>query len=406
MTSRPLPRDRRPDALLEGLVAECFVIMPFGEKADLDGKVVKFDDIYTHLLADAIRTAGLSPLRCDEVEENGFIHRRMLEHIRDAAVALVDISLLNANVFYELGVRHALRKCVTVLVRRRNTMVPFNIAGLNVVEYDETDLSSVAEAKTRIVGLIRNGLTDLKNDSLVHEVLDLDLVQPPRRVSRRQLQRYAFRARSAELDVIGGAIEDVTDVDVWVNAENTNMQMARFYDWSVSGVIRFLGARRDVTGHLERAEDDLVANELGAVMRGRLSVPPATVIETGPGALRDSHHVKAIFHAAAVEGEVGHGYRPIANVAACVTRALRLMESAEARRADLHSIVFPLLGAGVRPQALREIAQDLIEAAVDYVTSTPGTAVQRVCFLAWSVAELEVCLSVADRLPELARQRA
>ena len=99
----------------------CFVIMPFGEKVDLKGKKVKFDDIYAMLLAPAIRVSGLEPVRCDELYESGLIQRKMLEeYIRDARAAVVDISLLNANVFYELGVRHTLRKAVTVLVRRKD----------------------------------------------------------------------------------------------------------------------------------------------------------------------------------------------------------------------------------------------------------------------------------------------
>src|SRR5688572_7033261 len=136
----------------------CFVIMPFGEKVDLKGRKVKFDDIYAKLLAPAISNSGLQPVRCDELYESGLIQRKMLEHIRDARAAVVDISLLNANVFYELGVRHTLRKAVTVLVRRKGTSVPFNIGNMNVIEYDETDHTSLADAKSRIADFLVNGL--------------------------------------------------------------------------------------------------------------------------------------------------------------------------------------------------------------------------------------------------------
>jgi len=50
--------------------------------------------------------------------------------------------------------------------------------------------------------------------------------------------------------IISGDIRNVTGIDVWVNSENTEMQMARFFDRSVSSVIRYLGAVRDEAGHV------------------------------------------------------------------------------------------------------------------------------------------------------------
>lgn len=381
----------------------CFVIMPFGERTDLQGKTVKFDDIYTYIIGEAVTEAGLTPIRCDEVQESGFIHRKMLEHIRDANVAVVDISLLNANVFYELGIRHTLRRSLTVLIRRTGTSVPFNIANLNVIEYDETDLASVATAKRRIKEFIQNGMREGKNDSLVHEVLELNIGPKAKRLTRRQVYEYGFRDRQTKICVVAGDIQNVKGVDVWVNSENTNMQMARFYDWSVSSVIRYLGATRDVTGHVERTEDDRIANELATIMKGKLSVPAGTVIPTGPGELERSHGVKAVLHAAAVEGEVGAGYRPIENLPGCVTNALAMVDSPAFRARGLKSIIFPLLGAGVGPQKLSDIVRGLFEAAVSYVDANPDTIFERICFLAWSDVELEVCLSALSSFPELGR---
>lgn len=383
---------------------ECFVIMPFGEKTTVDGVTVKFDDIYTYFLAKAIADAGLVPVRCDEVAEAGLIHRRMLEHIRDAKVAVADISLSNANVYYEIGVRHTLRKAVTVLVRRKGTTVPFNIANLNVIEYDETDLASVAEASAKITEFIRNGLRSQRTDSLVHDLLDLAVSVPARRLTRQSVHDFRVQKHATSVGVVTGGLDKITDVDVWVNAENTNMQMARFYDWSISSVIRYLGARRDVTGHVEEAADDLIANELSALMGSKLSVPPGTVIPTGPGELRGTHNVKKIFHAAAVQGAVGEGYRPIGNVAGCVTRALQLMDAPEFAADDLRSIVFPLLGAGVAPRQMPEIVDSLIETALSYVLNTPATRVDRIRFLAWSDGELDACLTALARHPELKRR--
>ena len=59
----------------------CFVIMPFGEKKDLDGKDIDFDDIYRFFFKKAIEDLGIECIRCDEIEEAGSIHEKMFEDI-------------------------------------------------------------------------------------------------------------------------------------------------------------------------------------------------------------------------------------------------------------------------------------------------------------------------------------
>jgi len=128
----------------------CFVIMPFDEKTSVEGDRVNFDRIYDDFIVPTVEAAGLTCERCDRIDEAGNIHRRMFQLIWSADVAVVDLSLLNPNVFYELGIRHALRRSLTVLVRRKGTGVPFNIAGLNVIEYDETNERSLEAARRKI----------------------------------------------------------------------------------------------------------------------------------------------------------------------------------------------------------------------------------------------------------------
>lgn len=388
------------------LASTCFVIMPFGDKRDARGRKIDFDKIYRSILVPAITEAELTPVRCDEVAESGLVHRRMLELIRDARAAVVDISLLNANVFYELGVRHALRRSVTVMVRRRGTEVPFNVANLKLIEYDEHRPEHLAAARTAITEHLVNGLRSTRVDSLVHELLDLTISGAGMGLPRQQVHRYDFPGHPVSFFVVTGGIENLRGIDVWVNPENTNMQMARFYDWSVSAMIRYLGARRDGTGSVTTLADDLVANELGAVLQGRTAVPAGQVVATGAGELLRSHQVKKIFHAACVQGAPGAGYRPVDNLGACVSAALERLDSSECRSQGLSSIAFPLLGAGVRPQQLEQIVRTLFEAAIAYVERTPRTGIRRVLFLPWTAHELETCLAQLDAFPELTRRRA
>ena len=224
----------------------CFVIMPFGEKKDLDGKDIDFDDIYRFFFKKAIEDLGIECIRCDEIEEAGSIHEKMFEHIYHADIVVVDITTSNANVYYELGIRHALAKGVTVLIRRKGTTIPFNIQGLQVVEYDQAKFGSIEQAKARIHQIIKNGLVRKYNDSPIHAVLDLNI--EPEGKPLEETLFYESRLKDNDdiaIGLITGDIQNVKGVDVWVNSENTNMQMARPFENSISGVIRYLGAEKD-----------------------------------------------------------------------------------------------------------------------------------------------------------------
>lgn len=376
----------------------CFVIMPFGEKTDIAGKTVKFDDIYEHFIKDSIKEAGLSPVRCDELGEAGVIHRKMIEHIWATDVAVVDISLLNPNVFYELGVRHSLRKCVTILIRRKGTNLPFNIANLSVIEYDEADLASVAQAKKRIVEAIGKGLRSRGNDSLVHEILDLRISSGNKDLKRCVVYEYKRRQHpDKSICLITGDIQCVKGIDIWVNSENINMQMARFYDTSISSMIRYLGAKKSKTN---KVTEDTIFNALADIMEGETSVEAGTVIPTTSGELEKTHGVKQLFHAAAVIGQIGTGYRPIDNLSSCVTNALKLVDS-DFQDKGYQSILFPLFGAATGKGDLHQNTQSLFEAALAYLTDNPSSTINKVYFVTRSAEDLEMCQSLLRPFNEL-----
>jgi hypothetical protein len=92
----------------------CFVLMPFGQKPDAGGAVIDFDAVYRDVIAPAIRDAAMEPLRADEEVTGGIIHKAMFERLILCEYAVADLTTANANVFYELGVRHAVRPSSTV----------------------------------------------------------------------------------------------------------------------------------------------------------------------------------------------------------------------------------------------------------------------------------------------------
>jgi hypothetical protein len=113
----------------------CFVLMPFGRKTDAAGRVTNFDSVYQKLIAPAVAAAGLEPIRADEEKIGGTIHKPMFERLMLCHYAVADITGANPNVFYELGIRHALRPSSTVVLFVAGTVIPFDIALVRGIAY-------------------------------------------------------------------------------------------------------------------------------------------------------------------------------------------------------------------------------------------------------------------------------
>jgi tetratricopeptide (TPR) repeat protein len=112
--------------------------MPFGKKPDAMGNTVDFDRIYHEIIAPAIEEAGLETIRADEEAAGGIIHKPMFERLILCEYAVADLTTANANVFYELGLRHAVRQWSTVLIFAGSGRLPFDVAPLRALPYTLT----------------------------------------------------------------------------------------------------------------------------------------------------------------------------------------------------------------------------------------------------------------------------
>jgi len=108
----------------------CFVMMPF---TDPHG------GYYSSIYEPAIRKAGLKPVRADnEIFGTGKIMNQVWSGIKTAKVLVAELTTKNPNVFYELGLAHALKKPV-VLVSSNEKDVPFDLQHIRVIYYDVND---------------------------------------------------------------------------------------------------------------------------------------------------------------------------------------------------------------------------------------------------------------------------
>jgi hypothetical protein len=163
----------------------CFVVMGFGKKTDYQtGRVLDLDKSYQYIIKPAAEEAGLDCKRADEIIHSGLIDVPMYEYLLTADVVIADISTSNANAFYELGVRHALRPYTTITIAEDKMVFPFDVSHLAVRRYQHLgegiDFGEVMRMKTELTEAIRTILQKPEKDSPVYAFFS-DLDPPARR---------------------------------------------------------------------------------------------------------------------------------------------------------------------------------------------------------------------------------
>ena len=153
----------------------CFVLMPFGRKPDGRGGFIDFDAVYHQVIAPAVVAAGMDVIRADEEQVGGTIHKPMFERLMLCDYAVADVTGANPNVYYELGIRHALRPRSTQLVFSLGTMLPFDLVAQRGTPYrlDQSGIPShAAEDSARIADRLRSAHEDSHDDSPLFQLVD------------------------------------------------------------------------------------------------------------------------------------------------------------------------------------------------------------------------------------------
>jgi tetratricopeptide (TPR) repeat protein len=133
-------------AASDSLKPLCFVLMPFGKRKSGE-RTIDFDKVYTEIYIPAIEDAGLEAIRADEEQTGGVIHVAMFERLILCDFAIADLTGGNANVFYELGVRHAIRRHSTLLTfAQEGGDLPFDVRPLRGIPYELTAEGRPADA--------------------------------------------------------------------------------------------------------------------------------------------------------------------------------------------------------------------------------------------------------------------
>jgi hypothetical protein len=149
------PKEKRPT---------CFVIMPLRSIEGRDPN--HFGHVYKYLFEPACERAGFHGISPAHESETHLIHEKIIRRLTDSDIVLCDISTHNPNVLFELGMRQAFDKPVTI-VRERGTEGIFDISGLLYTDYGrslspwelEQDVPKIANALEKTWSAAKEGQT-------------------------------------------------------------------------------------------------------------------------------------------------------------------------------------------------------------------------------------------------------
>ncbi len=366
-----------------------------------------------------VQTAFLNDFLYDDAIEHENIYR--LLHLADIVIADVTSKngKLDDKVLSAFSIRQALTPNPAIPVSRNNESAdyPFNIASLVLSAFSE---NGKINAQTILYGEILSAVEGKPSRKYMSDVyaslsaLRSDLRGAPNSEDQApQYEKIGYRPRHNRPDVHPpsfevaiGDLRLVKNIDVWINPENTHMEMARVFDSSISGIIRHMSAQWSNSG---RRSDDYVRRKLAEEMTGEMVAPGAALMTSCKGRLREEHRVKKVVHVAAISvngDDPGCGYVAVEDVGVCLTQALQKIQDYNLSwmgrgHNRLASVITPLLGVGSHPETASKNVHSMLNHAVQFFDSNPDCLIDRFVILAYSVEDKRLIKKALQRIPQL-----
>lgn len=118
----------------------CFYITPIGSEGSEERK---HSDLFLGSIVEpALEPLHLKVIRADSIDEPGVIGRQVIDYLVRSKLVIVDLSFHNPNVFYELAIRHMMKKPVVQIMRSADR-IPFDVNQVRTITIDTTDIYSL-----------------------------------------------------------------------------------------------------------------------------------------------------------------------------------------------------------------------------------------------------------------------
>lgn len=138
-----------------------FFIAPIGPE---NSEPRKHSDLFLGAIVEpALEQFKLRVVRADSIEQPGIISRQIIEYLVRSRLVIADLSFHNPNVFYELAIRHMMRRPVVQIMRALDK-VPFDVNQIRTVLIDTTDIYTLVPRidtyRSEIANQVRRALDD------------------------------------------------------------------------------------------------------------------------------------------------------------------------------------------------------------------------------------------------------
>lgn len=144
----------------------CFMVMPFGTKPTMASPdrpapaTIDFNALWEKAYAPAIRELKYDPVRADE-DVGSLIIQEMLERLAISDLVIADLTIPNANVYYEIGIRHAAREQGCVLVSADWTKPLFDVDQMRRITFPLPEGTITEETAAAIKAALMAGIPAL-----------------------------------------------------------------------------------------------------------------------------------------------------------------------------------------------------------------------------------------------------
>lgn len=130
----------------------CFIITPIGQ----DGSDIRIeiDSIIEEIVEEVLTECGYDYKVSHKIDSTGSINKEVINLIKDSNLAIANLTGLNPNVMYELGVRHTFGK-ETIIICNENTTLPFDLKDERTIFYKDT-IRGGADLKVRLKSTMDN----------------------------------------------------------------------------------------------------------------------------------------------------------------------------------------------------------------------------------------------------------
>ena len=255
----------------------CFFISPIGSEGSEVRK--KADQVLKHLVRPALKECGYLAQRADEIDEPGSITSQVIQRVLNDEIVVADLTGHNANVFYELAVRHAIPKPFVQIIEKGQT-VPFDITDTRTVFY-ELSLDGIDAARADLVRKVKAALDpEINLETPIGKALSLSTMQS----SENQTDK-----------ALAEALERLARIERYVeHTVDSDRDRTRGTIWSARALEEIYAIAADAFANgepreasLEKALRGATGHEIGSLSREQLET-----LREGFRAYRANHDVR------------------------------------------------------------------------------------------------------------------